>query len=147
MLTPKQEKFIQNVVSGMSQNKQIIKCLEVYMGDYHPVRQYAASILLKMILKDNYKSVMNQVKEELGFKINDRNNSKVIYWKKQVKKIGKCEICSSTEHLIAHHIIPWEYSINGRTNISNGQCLCKKCHKMMHNDNEWIKYLRNEYGK
>lgn len=145
-LTPKQERFIQNIVSGMTQKeedkKTLIKCLKIYMGDYSMLQQYACSILLKMILKEQYKEVMNQVKEELGFKINDRNNSKVIAWKKKIKNRGKCEICDSTTNLVAHHIIPWEYSIKGRTDVSNGQCLCNKCHKMIHNDEKWIDYKR-----
>lgn len=151
-LTPKQERFIQNIVSGMSQREaykdEIKTCLKIYIGDYSITQQYASSILLKMLLKEKYNEVMNQVKEELGFKINDRNGSKVVCWKKKVKKIGKCEICDSKEKLVAHHKVPWEYSIKGRTDISNGQCLCEKCHSMMHNDNEWIKYMRGcLYGK
>lgn len=122
--------------------KTVKECLKVYMGNYTKEQQYAASILLKMILKEKYNDVMRQVKEKMGFKINDRNDAKVISWKTKVKKIGKCEICDSENDLAAHHIIPWEYSIKGRTDISNGMCLCAECHKMMHNDVEWIKYVR-----
>ena len=146
-LTPKQERFIQNIVSGMSQSEEdkqtIKKCLEAYMGDYTPEQQYASCIILKMIIKEKkYNEVMKQVKEELGFEVNNRNNSKVITWKKKIKKIGKCEICNTKDNLVAHHKIPWEYSVKGRIDINNGQCLCKSCHKMMHNDNEWISYMR-----
>ena len=124
------------------------ECIEIYTGDYEPYKQYAASILLKMILKEKYPIVMDEIRESLGFKINNRNSSKVNTWKKKVKKIGKCEICGSKENLVAHHIIPWEYSITGRTDINNGQCLCSDCHKMMHNDIEWIDYMRRcNYGK
>ena len=65
----------------------------------------------------------------------------MVTWAKKVKKVGKCEICGATKELEAHHIIPWEYSIKGRTDVGNGQCLCKRCHKMMHNDAEWIKHM------
>lgn len=127
----------------MTEQVLVDKCLEIYMGDYSVERQYAASILLKMILKEvRYTEIMNQVKETLGFKINDRNNSKVISWKRKIKKIGKCEICGSKENLIAHHIVPWECSIRGRVDVNNGQCLCENCHKIVHNAVAWIDYMR-----
>lgn len=129
----------------MANNEEmILKCIEVYVGDYPPEKQYACSIMLRMKLKNKkYKALMRIIKESLGFRINDRNSTEVTRWKKAVKKIGKCEICGSNENLEAHHIIPWEYSIKGRTDVKNGMCLCKECHKMMHNDNEWIDYMRN----
>lgn len=122
------------------------ECIEIYKGDYSPIQQYAASILLKMLLKEKYQATMNEIKESLGFKINNRNSSKVRTWKSKIKKIGKCEICNSKDNLVAHHIIAWEYSITGRTDINNGQCLCDKCHHMMHNDAKWIDYMRGEYN-
>jgi len=124
----------------------IEELIEIYKGDYAPAKQYAASIMLKMLLKSKYAETMDEVRESLGFRINDRNSSKVLMWKKKVKKVGKCDICGSTENLEAHHIIPWEYSITGRTDINNGQCLCKKCHSMIHDDNEWYEYLRGKYN-
>lgn len=125
-----------------TEKEMIEKCLKIYKGNYSMEQQYASSILLKMLLKEEYTEVMNQVKEELGFKINDRNDAKVISWKKKVKKIGKCEICGLKDNLVAHHIIPWEYSVKGRTDVNNGMCLCNNCHKMIHNDIEWIQYMR-----
>lgn len=116
------------------------------MGDYPVEKQYAASILLKMMLKEKkYKKLMAIIREEIGFKLNDRNDASVTSWKKRVKKVGKCQICGSEEKLEAHHIVPWKYSIKGRTDINNGICLCEECHKMMHNDIEWINYMRNKY--
>lgn len=122
------------------------ECIKIYKGNYKPYQQYAASILLKMLLKNDYKRVMDEVKESLGFRINNRNSSKAIVWSKKIRKIGKCQICGLKENLVAHHIIPWEYSISGRTDISNGQCLCEKCHKMMHNDEKWLDYIRRCYN-
>ena len=117
-------------------------CLEVYLGDYTPEQQYAASIMLHMLLKDDaYKKLMENIKEVTGFRVNDRNSSKVIVWKKKIKKIGKCEICGTTKRLVAHHKIPWACSINGRVDLQNGQCLCQSCHDMMHDDDHWIDYM------
>ena len=117
-------------------------CLEIYLGDYTPEQQYAASILLRMLLNnESYRDLMNAVRELTGFKVNNRMDSKVVCWAKKVKKIGKCEICGSTERLVAHHKIPWVDSIKGRTDLSNGQCLCERCHKMMHDDDLWIEYM------
>lgn len=123
------------------------ECLEIYLGDYTPQQQHAASILLHMLLKDEgFFKLMDFIKELTGFKVNNRNSSKVVMWKKKVKKIGKCEICGSTENLVAHHIVPWAYSIKGRTDIKNGQCLCKNCHRMMHDDNLWLEYMMRKGG-
>jgi len=130
-------------MTSLSNNDMIKECLKIYMGNYSKEQQYASSILLKMILKEKqYIRLMNCVKEVLGFKVNNRNDSKVIVWKRKVKKIGRCEICNATENLVAHHLIPWEYSITGRIDIKNGKCLCEDCHKMIHNDEAWINYMR-----
>lgn len=118
------------------------ECIKIYIGNYSPDMQYASSILLKMLLKGKYKSIMDEVKEYLGFRINDRSSSDVLNWKRAVKKAGACSVCGSKENLEAHHKVPWEYSITGRTDVDNGECLCEKCHKMMHNDLAWIEYMR-----
>lgn len=129
--------------------KLVEKCIEIYLGDYTPEQQYAASIMLHMILKDKqFSELMALLKETTGFKINDRNSSRVVMWKKKVKKIGKCEICGATEQLEAHHKVPWTYSISGRADVKNGQCLCSKCHKMMHDDELWLEFMmKGERGE
>ena len=117
------------------------KYLEIYLGDYTPEQQYAASILLHMLLKEDFPKLMELIKEATGFRVNDRNSSRVVTWKKKVKRVGMCEICGAKENLVAHHKIPWVYSIKGRTDINNGQCLCGNCHKMMHDDELWLEYM------
>ncbi len=120
------------------------RCIEIYLGDYTPTQQYAASILMRMILKDKqYHKLADILRENTGFKVNNRQSSRAITWAKKVKKVGKCEVCGSRENLHAHHIVPWEYSIKGRWDLSNGQCLCKDCHKMMHDTKMWIEYMQN----
>ena len=121
--------------------EQLKKFIKIYIGKYPPIQQYAASIGLKMIMKENYVALMAGLKDAIGFKANDRGSGKVSTWTKKVKKTGKCEICGDTNNLQAHHIIPWEYSVTGRTDVKNGQCLCEKCHKMIHNDRDWLRYM------
>ena len=127
--------------------KQAEKCLEILLGEYTPEQQYAASILLHMMLKNNYGTFVEIFKEITGFKVNNRQSGKAITWAKKIKQRGKCEICGTTENLVAHHIIPWAYSIAGRFDLDNGQCLCEECHKMMHDDDIWIEYIRNKYER
>lgn len=116
--------------------------IEIYLGDYTPEQQYAASILLRMILKNKqYHKLMDVLREETGFKINNRQSPKAVAWAKKVKKIGRCEVCGSKENLHAHHIVPWECSIKGRLDLKNGQCLCKSCHKVMHDPILWVEYM------
>ena len=118
------------------------KCLDVYIGDYTPDQQYAASILLHMLLKNEYWKFIELVKEVTGFKVNNRVSGSAITWGKKVKQAGKCEVCGAKENLEAHHIVPWSHSIAGRLDLKNGQCLCKNCHKMMHNDALWVEYMK-----
>ena len=122
------------------------RCIEIYLGDYTTAQQYAASILMKMILKKQYRQVMDCIKEKTGFRINNRQSTRAITWAKKVKHKGRCEVCGSSENLCAHHIVPWEYSISGRFDLSNGQCLCAGCHHIMHNDDLWIDYMRRRCG-
>lgn len=120
------------------------RCIEIYLGDYSPTQQYAASILMRMILKDKqFHRLMDCLREKTGFKVNNRQSSQAIRWSKKVRSTGKCDVCGATKNLCAHHIVPWEYSIKGRTDPSNGQCLCKECHKMMHSVNLWIDYMQS----
>jgi predicted restriction endonuclease len=121
------------------------KCVEIYLGDYTPEQQYSATIILHMLLKDPaFDQLLDYLRENTGFRVNDRNSGKVLTWKKKVKKIGKCDICGATKELVAHHVVPWKYSIKGRTDVNNGQCLCTKCHKIMHDDFLWLKYMREK---
>ena len=131
------------------ESAELVKqCIDIYMGDYAPTQQYAASVLLRMTLKNKqYYQVMDAIREETGFKVNDRQSAKVVRWAKKVKKAGKCEICGATENLHAHHIGPWEYSISGRLDEKNGQCLCKNCHNMMHQGELWVEYMMERYGR
>lgn len=143
---PEWKKFLE--IDNEEDAQLVVECLAIYMGDYEPERQYAASILLKLLLrKERYRLLMDLVKEEMGFKVNNRSDAAVVRWVRNVKKIGRCEVCGSTEKLVAHHIIPWEYSVKGRIDISNGQCLCSDCHKMMHDRVGWVNHIKRcSYG-
>ena len=129
----------------MAEEASVEELTKIYTGNYKPTQQYAAAILLHMILKDDYEEYMSSIREKLGFKINDRNSSKVINWKKKIKQKGYCEWCGSKDNLVAHHIIQWKDSITGRTDINNGMCLCNDCHKKIHTDDGWIEYMRWKY--
>ena len=64
----------------------------------------------------------------------DRNDRYVLRWKRAVVKRGKCEKCGRTEHLEAHHKIPWAIYPKGRIDLNNGACLCDECHAEEHKD-------------
>lgn len=124
------------------------ECLLIYLGDYSKEQQYAASLLLKMYFKDKWYKLLDEIKEHTGFKINNRYSSKCKTWANRIKSNAnnKCEMCGSDKNLEAHHIIEWQYSISGRYDISNGKCLCKKCHKKIHNDKYVMKALGDSYA-
>ena len=43
-----------------------------------------------------------------------------------------CFLCGSKENLEVHHLDGYEWCKEKRTDISNGICLCDKCHKAFH---------------
>lgn len=49
-------------------------------------------------------------------------------WAEEIKKVGHCEHCKSTvNQLSAHHIIA-RVRLRFRHDLSNGVCLCSRCH-------------------
>lgn len=55
-------------------------------------------------------------------------------WNKIViSDAGCCDSCGSTIQLQAHHIIPKDIMPSMYFNLENGACLCKNCHKQVHN--------------
>ena len=44
----------------------------------------------------------------------------------------KCMICGSKNELVVHHLDGYSWCEEKRTDISNGVCLCDRCHKTFH---------------
>lgn len=64
-----------------------------------------------------------------------RNSRQMIEWRKTIfeRDDFTCQICKARGgHLHAHHIVPFAVNESLRFEISNGQTLCKECHKMVH---------------
>lgn len=49
-------------------------------------------------------------------------------WAKEIREVGACEICSGTGKLDSHHIIS-RTRLRHRHDLSNGVCLCIRCHR------------------
>lgn len=118
----------------------IIGALSIIIGDYKPYRKRAALILLKVFIRDKYRKLLLN---DNGIYPISRNDSRVRKWIKDVKKIGHCEICNSTENLQAHHIINWSDYPQGRIDIKNGQCLCVNCHADMHKEDSYYELIKS----
>ena len=65
-------------------------------------------------------------------------------------RVGHCERCWSTEHLICHHVIPLQWN-DGKININDFEAeiinvptevLCHKCHQGMERSGDLIDYAR-----
>ena len=56
-------------------------------------------------------------------------------WSKWIKRNGKCQICQSTKHLHAHHLLFRSFYPQLVFNLNNGICLCEKHHKELHHLN------------
>ena len=48
----------------------------------------------------------------------------------------KCQECSETSDLVAHHIIPWDKDESKRFDLENGKTLCRSCHSRHHRKEE-----------
>jgi len=71
-----------------------------------------------------------------------RNSKAMAEWRKSVfdRDDYTCQSCNKKGvHLHAHHIIPFSVDASLRFEISNGQTLCKECHKMVHFGNNGLK--------
>ncbi len=49
-------------------------------------------------------------------------------WSKEIRKVGYCEICGRGGRLNAHHIIS-RTRLRHRYDLSNGVCMCARCHQ------------------
>ena len=56
-------------------------------------------------------------------------------WSHAVKELSGtvCAICGCSEHLEAHHIVPYSRDESLARDLSNGVCLCHHCHYLAHN--------------
>ncbi len=107
----------------------IIDSLAVLLGDYPIYRKHAASLILKILLRDHFRAML--LNEPALFPY-DRNDPRVKEWAAQVVSFGSCELCGSTEDLEAHHVIRWADYPMGRLDVQNGMCLCLRCHTREH---------------
>lgn len=73
----------------------------------------------------------NKTNEEraLGRTLGEHNE-----WTKKVlaRDNYKCIICGSKEGIEAHHLNAYHWCVEGRTDVTNGVCLCGKHHKNFH---------------
>jgi len=107
----------------------ILEAMAILIGDYDINRKWAANLLLKVFLRDDFKKFLFENKELYPI---DRDDKRVRAWKKEILTKGKCERCGSTERLEAHHVLRWSDYPMGRFDINNGECLCHNCHTEEH---------------
>jgi hypothetical protein len=61
------------------------------------------------------------------------DESRLAKWSEAVRaKYGKCQKCGSHRNLHAHHIKQKSIHPKYAYTISNGTCLCRKCHMDLH---------------
>lgn len=67
---------------------------------------------------------------------NCRGCKKYETWRTKVieRDLFKCQKCSSTERIQAHHIKSWNNFSEIRFDITNGITLCNSCHAKLHNN-------------
>lgn len=113
----------------MEKFEMIVNALAVLIGDYAIYRKKAATLILRALLpRQVYESIM-QDGSAYPF---DRNDKRVMAWKRKVLEAGACAFCGADTQLEAHHIIGWAEWPQGRADVNNGLCLCHKCHTEEH---------------
>jgi hypothetical protein len=83
-----------------------------------------------------------------------RTRPNINIWRKSVlvKDGYKCQICETTENLVAHHKDCWMNFKEKRLDVDNGACVCKKHHILFHQmcgqgnntSKQWCKYVQEE---
>lgn len=70
----------------------------------------------------------------IGETAKKRNNYAYRQWREEVLKraLYECEKCGSVENLHVHHIKRFADFPALRQDLSNGICLCAKCHRELH---------------
>lgn len=54
-------------------------------------------------------------------------------WSRAVReRDGACRRCGAVMHLVAHHIKPWAKHPELRYDVTNGETLCRSCHRKEH---------------
>jgi len=122
---------------------------EDFLTQYNqPYQKYKNQGLFKSIesvSKSGHVSVSTVVSQKGLIKIRmvllnpkSRNTSAYRKWKKSVfeNDLYTCQKCGyAGKDIEPHHIIPWSKSVKKRFDVSNGQTLCKDCHKLEHKAN------------
>lgn len=121
----------------------IVDALAVLLGNYEIYRKQAAMLLLKMLVRDKF---LKFILENTGVCPYDRNDYRVRKWTEAVVSKGSCELCGSTEHLEAHHIIKWADYPQGRIDLKNGMCLCHNCHTEEHKGDQSYHMMKAKCG-
>lgn len=122
----------------------IIDSIAVLIGDYRIEQKIAANILLKIFLPNDFRKFLFEDKNIYPYK---RSDARVREWVKKVTATGECEMCGSSDHLEAHHIIKWSDYPAGRIDEQNGQCLCAECHANIHSGDPFFAMMKAKQAR
>ncbi len=67
-------------------------------------------------------------------------------WSVKVRKVGECLLCRSTENLEAHHLESHAVRQDIRWEVSNGVCLCNKCHINFHKEHGYLNNTAHQFN-
>jgi 5-methylcytosine-specific restriction endonuclease McrA len=116
---------------------RIIKFFGLTEFSYFKKMQYTLKEKLK-IRQAKVEYLEERVEELLGLQTEHQRTiataKKLKVWSKDIRKIGICDCCGSTENLTAHHL--WPKSLHPTLALvpENGVCLCLTCHREFEDD-------------
>lgn len=70
-------------------------------------------------------------------------------WANMVKSRARynCQVCTSNKELQSHHLHGFKEHPDLRLELTNGVCLCKKCHEEYHDTNGYANNTKEDFSK
>lgn len=142
-------KFCSQECSGINNTKNLIG----YMGGEFIIKLNKSKdhiekvrIGLKKHYKNNPRTKEKWYIEKYGENYIPKKLKHISRWKMQSKELrerNKCHRCGSNKYLDVHHIIP--FAISKDNSIGNLIVLCRRCHKIVEDNNWKIFNLFNDW--
>lgn len=121
----------------IAEDKGIIRCARATtrgLGiDFSNVQLLVDTGYLEIVDEGIYKITHWYINNATGETAKARNNWDYRMWRKAVIERDKvCQICGTSEKLVAHHIKAFALYPELRTDVNNGVTLCDLCHRRLH---------------
>lgn len=141
----------QIVKTGLSINGYVVQAVQKKLKEDGIIDKGIGKLTMGQKISDSQNA---KAKDNPVFPFEDRNIP-FGKWAKTIKDIGgnRCAVCGNTLNLESHHIIPRAEDKQKESNINNGICLCRQCHRRIHSlssrgiDYSNVRMITGKYDK